>query len=89
MHHRAVRVGRATPSELKQPAYAYPFTPVNLKAINAFVLPGGPMFVHRGMFEAAAAEGSALVAKAIPVLTSFVSKSGGANVSSLLAGALK
>ena len=30
-----------------------------------------------------------LVAKAVPVLTSFVSKSGGANVGSLLAGALK
>jgi len=30
-----------------------------------------------------------MVAKAIPVLTSFVGKSGGANVASLLAGALK
>jgi len=30
-----------------------------------------------------------LVAKAIPVLTSFVTKSGGANVGSLLAGVLK
>jgi len=30
-----------------------------------------------------------LVGKAVPVLTSFVSKSGGANVGSLLAGALK
>jgi hypothetical protein len=30
-----------------------------------------------------------LVAKAIPVLTSFVTKSGGANVGNLLAGALK
>jgi hypothetical protein len=30
-----------------------------------------------------------LVAKAIPVLTSFVSKSGGANVGNLLAAALK
>jgi hypothetical protein len=30
-----------------------------------------------------------MVAKAVPVLTSFVSKSGGANVASLLAGALK
>ena len=29
------------------------------------------------------------VSKAVPVLTSFVSKSGGANVGSLLAGALK
>jgi hypothetical protein len=30
-----------------------------------------------------------LVAKAVPVLTSFVGKSGGAGVGSLLAGALK
>jgi len=30
---------------------------VNLKEINAFALPGGPMFVHRGMFDAAKAEG--------------------------------
>ncbi len=28
-----------------------------LKEINAFALPGGPMFVNRGMFEAATAEG--------------------------------
>jgi Zn-dependent protease with chaperone function len=45
------------PNELKHPAYQYSFTPVNLKEINAFALPGGPMFVNRGMFEAAAAEG--------------------------------
>jgi hypothetical protein len=45
------------PSELKQPVYEYSFTPVNLKDINAFALPGGPMFVNRGMFDAAAAEG--------------------------------
>jgi Zn-dependent protease with chaperone function len=45
------------PPELNNPVYKYSFTPVNLKEINAFALPGGPMFVHRGMFEAAAAEG--------------------------------
>ena len=50
------RLVAAAPSELKQPVYEYSFTPVNLKEINAFALPGGPMFVHRGMFEAAAAE---------------------------------
>jgi Zn-dependent protease with chaperone function len=46
----------AAPAELKQPVYEYSFTPVNLKEINAFALPGGPMFVHRGMFTAAASE---------------------------------
>ena len=30
---------------------------MNLKEINAFALPGGPMFVNRGMFDAAASEG--------------------------------
>jgi Zn-dependent protease with chaperone function len=51
------RLVENAPSELKHPAYEYSFTPVNLKEINAFALPGGPMFVHRGMIEAAATEG--------------------------------
>ena len=51
------RLVAVAPPELKQPVYEYSFTPVNLKEINAFALPGGPMFVHRGMFDAAAAEG--------------------------------
>jgi Zn-dependent protease with chaperone function len=50
------RLVTAAPPELKQPVYEYSFTPVNLKEINAFALPGGPMFVHRGMFDAAASE---------------------------------
>ena len=51
------RLVAAAPAELKHPAYEYSFTAVNLKEINAFALPGGPMFVHRGMFDAAASEG--------------------------------
>ena len=51
------RLVTAAPPELKQSVYEYSFTPVNLKEINAFALPGGPMFVHRGMFDAAAGEG--------------------------------
>jgi beta-barrel assembly-enhancing protease len=51
------RLVAAAPAELKQPVYQYSFTPVNLKEINAFALPGGPMFVQRGMFDAAADEG--------------------------------
>src|SRR5215813_3139889 len=51
------RLVAAAPPELKEPVYEYSFTPVNLKEINAFALPGGPMFVHRGMFDAAAPEG--------------------------------
>ena len=45
------------PADLNNPVFEYSFTPVNLKDINAFALPGGPMFVNRGMFEAAAGEG--------------------------------
>jgi predicted Zn-dependent protease len=51
------RLVAAAPPEFKQPIYEYSFTPVNLKEIDAFALPGGPMFVQRGMFDAAAAEG--------------------------------
>ena len=50
------RLVAAAPADLKNPLYEYSFTPVNLKDINAFALPGGPMFVQRGMFTAAAEE---------------------------------
>ncbi len=42
--------------ELRQPAFRSSFDVVNLKEINAFALPGGPMFVNRGMLEAAGSE---------------------------------
>ncbi len=55
------RAGRslvaASPKNLNHPVFEYSFTPVNLKEINAFALPGGPMFVNRGMFDAAEDEG--------------------------------
>jgi len=51
------RLVAAAPESLKEPVYEYSFTPVNLKDINAFALPGGPMFVNRGMFDASASEG--------------------------------
>ena len=51
------RLVAAAPPELNHKIYEYSFTPLNLKEINAFALPGGPMFVNRGMFDAAAAEG--------------------------------
>jgi hypothetical protein len=50
------RLVAAAPAELNKPVYEYSFTPVNLKEINAFALPGGPMFVNRGMFTAASSE---------------------------------
>ncbi len=45
------------PNELRQPAFRYSFDVVNLKDINAFALPGGPMFLNRGMIEAARTDG--------------------------------
>jgi len=51
------RLVEGAPRELNNPAFQYSFTPVNLKDINAFALPGGPMFVNRGMIEAATSEG--------------------------------
>jgi len=51
------RLVAAAPASLNESVYEYSFTPVNLKEINAFALPGGPMFVNRGMFAAAASEG--------------------------------
>jgi beta-barrel assembly-enhancing protease len=44
------------PGDFRQPEFRYSFDVVNLKEINAFALPGGPMFLHRGMIEAARTE---------------------------------
>jgi Zn-dependent protease with chaperone function len=55
------RIGRtlaqAVPPEFQQPEFQYTFDVVNQKDINAFALPGGPMFLNRGMIEAARSEG--------------------------------
>jgi hypothetical protein len=45
------------PAELRQPSFQYSFDVVNLRDINAFALPGGPMFLNRGMIQAARSEG--------------------------------
>jgi hypothetical protein len=45
------------PSELRHSQFRYTFDVVNVRDINAFALPGGPMFVNRGMIEAAKNEG--------------------------------
>jgi beta-barrel assembly-enhancing protease len=47
----------AIPAQFRQPAFRYQFRVVNARDINAFALPGGPMFVYRGMIEAAKTEG--------------------------------
>src|SRR5687767_344268 len=55
------RVGRrlvsSIPSQFQHPEFQYYFKVVNARDINAFALPGGPMYVNRGMIEAAKSEG--------------------------------
>ena len=51
------RLVAAIPPELRHPEFRYTFEVVNVKEINAFALPGGPMFVNRGMIEAARTDG--------------------------------
>ena len=51
------RLVNAIPSQYQQPQFQYSFKVVNSRDINAFALPGGPMYVNRGMIEAARNEG--------------------------------
>ncbi len=51
------RLVNSIPSEFQQSAFQYSFKIVNARDINAFALPGGPMYVNRGMIEAAKNEG--------------------------------
>ncbi|MGI8787709.1 MAG: M48 family metalloprotease [Pyrinomonadaceae bacterium] len=51
------RLVAAIPPQFQHPEFRYSFQIVNASDINAFALPGGPMFVNRGMIEAAKNEG--------------------------------
>src|SRR5690349_770671 len=51
------RLVNAIPPEFQHKEFTYTFEVVNQKEINAFALPGGPMFLNRGMIEAAKSEG--------------------------------
>jgi hypothetical protein len=51
------RLARAIPSEFQHPEFRYFFKVVNQREINAFALPGGPMYVNTGMIIAARNEG--------------------------------
>src|SRR3954464_10679936 len=51
------RLAENIPPEFRHQEFHYSFTGVNLKEINAFALPGGPMFINRGMIEKAHNEG--------------------------------
>src|ERR1044072_2193470 len=51
------RLVAAIPPEFQHPEFQYYFKVINARDINAFALPGGPMYVNRGMIEAARSEG--------------------------------
>ncbi|MEP6570964.1 MAG: M48 family metalloprotease [Acidobacteriota bacterium] len=51
------RLVSSIPPEFQHPEFQYYFKIVNARDINAFALPGGPMYVNRGMIEAARNEG--------------------------------
>ena len=50
------RLVGAIPPEFQHPEFRYNFKVVNAKEINAFALPGGPMYVNSGMIAAAKTE---------------------------------
>lgn len=49
-------LGRRIAAEAGGPRYPYTFDVANYRDINAFALPGGPIWVHRGAIEAAQTE---------------------------------
>ncbi|HKY27044.1 MAG TPA: M48 family metalloprotease [Pyrinomonadaceae bacterium] len=51
------RLVNSIPSQFRHSGFQYDFKVVNARDINAFALPGGPMYVNRGMIEAARSEG--------------------------------
>ncbi len=55
------RIGRrlvqVIPSEMEHREFRYSFKVINVREINAFALPGGPMYINRGMIQAAGVEG--------------------------------
>src|SRR6266545_7292651 len=51
------RLVASIPPEFQHPEFRYYFKVLNARDINAFALPGGPMYVNRGMIQAARNEG--------------------------------
>lgn len=51
------RLVEGIPSNVRHPEFNYRFRWVNASDINAFALPGGPMYINRGMIENARNEG--------------------------------
>ena len=55
------RIGRrlvqVMPPQMEHREFRYSFKLINVREINAFALPGGPMYINRGMIQAARVEG--------------------------------
>src|SRR5918996_34033 len=51
------RLVQAIPNEFQHREFRYTFDVVNVSDLNAFALPGGPMYINRGMLQAAKNEG--------------------------------
>ena len=51
------RLVQSIPNEFRHSQFRYTFDVVNVSDLNAFALPGGPMYINRGMLEAAKNEG--------------------------------
>jgi predicted Zn-dependent protease len=49
-------IGRRLAASARGPKYPYNFSIANYREINAFALPGGPVWVHRGAIQAATNE---------------------------------
>jgi predicted Zn-dependent protease len=49
-------IGRRLAAQAKGPKYPYSFSVADKSELNAFALPGGPIWVHRGILEAAETE---------------------------------
>jgi beta-barrel assembly-enhancing protease len=51
------RLVESIPNEFRHSQFRYSFDVVNVSDLNAFALPGGPMYINRGMLQAAKNEG--------------------------------
>jgi hypothetical protein len=51
------RLVEGIPEQFRHPEFRYSFEVVNQREINAFALPGGPMFINRGTIQASKSEG--------------------------------
>ena len=50
-------LAESIPQEFEHPEFRYSFKVVNVREINAFALPGGPMYLNRGMITQARTQG--------------------------------